>query len=208
MNEKKKIPGFSIGVREGAAIRMVKLMRPICPNSNKKPDELLPGEFNCQRDTDNAVGWWDLCESRGHNPYFTVHERPVPTPIIEVDEVTGEKAIVGEKKVLVEETWPNIAQVALSERINSGRGVQNAINRKGFKMLSDFGYEEVCQFRNCQKPVGVKTVYGDYCSEEHARLIAADVEGVTLEVQGNPHHERSARKRKRQLRETELYGNA
>lgn len=209
----KKLPGATSGARRsGAAVRMVKLMRPICPNSKivlkKGPDgELTPvplgaGEVNHQKG--NPRGWWEACEEAGHNPYFTRREWSVPRPKIEEDPETGERVQTGTVFVLNEEIRPNVAQVAIGQRYNSGRGASLAIERKGFKRLSEFGYHEVCQYRNCEEPITTKTAAGDYCSKMHAQLVAADLQGVALNnadfgYVGDPN--RWINKRQQQLRE-------
>jgi hypothetical protein len=183
----KRLPGATSGVREGANVRMVKLMRPICPNSKitlkKGPDgELTPvplaaGEVNHQKG--NRRGWWEDCAEAGHEPYYTKREWPVPRPKITINE-DGEKIQDGIVYVLNEEIRPNVAQVAIGARYNSGKSASIAIERKGFRRLGDFGYEEVCQYRNCENPVTVDTSAGGYCSKVHAQLVAADLQGVAL----------------------------
>lgn len=187
----KQIPGFSQGVRQNAAARMVKLGQPICPNSKVKmirtpegrwiadpnPD---PARQNCQSDTgpdgSGRVGWWDACEQRGHDPYYTT--RVWFSEEDEVDETTGE--VTKTRRVRHEDRRPNIAQVAAHTRVNSGKGVVHKMERHGFRRLKDMGFEEVCQFRNCQNPVKVTSRYGLYCGNEHATLIAADAQGLMI----------------------------
>lgn len=208
----KVIPGFSIGVRENSAMRMMKLGRPICPNSKIEmeldrngrlvPKERGPDVQNCQME---GRGWWDLCKERGHNPYFRTMTWYTPEDIIEEDD-QGRLIKKGEQLIKHEVVAPNIAQVALALRINNGKGVQDAIEKKGYVRLNDIGYAEVCQFRNCQKPVGKggsSRIYGNYCGQRHLALIAADAESIML-TQGAllpVDSKRAQRKRNAQLRE-------
>lgn len=218
--ELKQIPGFSQGVRENSAVRMVKLGRPICPHSKiemerdskgvPRPKYDGPNPLNCQ----SAGGeWWKMCEDLGHNPYFTTTKWYTTQDVIEEKKDaegngTGVFVKTGEDLIPHEEVRPNIAQVAISIRINSGKGAIIAVQKKGFKRLPDLGYFDVCQFRNCQKPVQRKwksQKYGAYCSKEHLALIAADAESIALEY---PHsefnaekHVQAKRRRQRQLDE-------
>lgn len=223
-NEKKDldeqlrtIPGYSQGVRDNAAVRMIKLAVPICPRSrvemeqdklgNWRPKKAGPDTESCQK---AGPGWWDICEKKGHDPYFTTHKWEVEEPILTEDE-QGRLVQTGKQVFYHEERVPNVSQVAVSIRINQGRGAANAIERKGFKRLPDIGYYEVCQFRNCQKPVSSKyksKKFGDYCSLQHLQLIAADAESVMLHYPDSflngAEHQRILREREKQLREASV----
>jgi len=201
--EKKKIPGFSQGVRANAAVRTVKLAAPVCPNSQRKRNS--DGSWseigqNCQL----AGGkWWELCESLGHDPYFSVQ-----TYYETVDVLDDEGFVVGTKKKAIEVRRPNIRQTALNRRHNSGNGVKNAMEKKGRKRLADIGYEEVCQFRNCQNPVNSRyttPAFGAYCSFEHLSLVAADSQEIMLpQINGvteGPNIEKVRQRRQKMLRE-------
>lgn len=211
----KRIPGFSQGVRLNAAQRMVKLNQPICPNSKTKfekdrdgrliPVEKGPDTQNCQL----AGGrWWEACEAAGHDPYFTTRVWYTPKDKLEEQEIDGQTVLVktGEYLVPHSEKVPNIAQVAVNLRINNGRGAEDKIKKHGFRRLTEAGYSEVCQFRNCQKdvsPKGTSRKYGSYCSLEHLQLIAADAESIML-TQGAllpADSQRARQKREKQLRE-------
>lgn len=213
----KKIPGFSQGVRVNAAQRMVKLNQPICPNSRIEMEwdsrgkpvkkETSPDSQNCQL----AGGrWWVDCEAKGHDPYFTTATWYVPQDILEKEVIDGKETgallKTGERLIKHEERRPNISQVAVNIRINQGQGAVTKVRDHGFRTLKDAGYEEVCEFRNCQKPVsarGTSRTYGKYCSLEHLQLIAADQESIML-VQGAllpADNKRAQQKRAKQLRE-------
>lgn len=213
----EKLPGYSMGVRDNAAVRMVKLARPICPNSKismvKDSDgKWVPRELqlpNCQL----AKGtWWIDCEARGHEPYFTnrVWYEVQDRLETEIDPVTGEEfeTVTGQKRIKHVNRYPNIAQVSLSIRHNSGRGAEFKIARHGFKRLGELGFEEVCQFRNCQVAVskpGHGGVYGNYCGREHLMLAAADQESVMLHMPeaslNGEEFEKVKKLRRKQLRE-------
>lgn len=186
---KEKVPGFSQGVRRNAAVRMIKMVQPICPNSKldmiRTPEgryipnpEANPAKQNCQMDRDengNArIGWWDSCAERGHDPYVTTRVWYSKEDVF--DPETNEKT--GERTIRHTTARPNIVQVAAHLRVNSGKGPLVKQRASGFKRLSEAGYEEVCQFRNCQKPVTVTSAVGEYCGKDHAMLCAADWFGV------------------------------
>jgi hypothetical protein len=209
----KKMPGFTSGLLADSALRMIKLARPICPNSKIKVEldangRIIPvdtgADPNCQR----AGGeWWIACETKGHNPYFTTRVWYTKHDKLGQDE-DGDTVVVGTKMVKHEEKYPNMSQVAISPRVNSGKGAVDAIAKKGFKRVGDIGYEEVCQMRNCQKPVSPKfksRQYGDYCSVEHLQLIAADRNGIMLVQTGTGLdtglEEKTRGERNKQLRE-------
>jgi hypothetical protein len=214
IEELKDIPGFSQGVRINSAMRMMKLGRPICPNSKVEyqrdttgryvPQEKGPDTANCQL----AGGkWWIECGRIGHRPYIRIRKWQTTEPVIEVDD-EGRSVIRGEQVFYHQTEEPNVAQVAVALRINNGRGAVEAIEQKGFKRLPDLGFNEVCQFRNCQKPTlpeGTSRKFGAYCGVEHLSLIAADAEGVVLtQVNSGISGEKtrkSQQRRDRQLRE-------
>jgi hypothetical protein len=212
--ELQEIPGWSRGVRDNSAVRMLKMARPICPNSkiemekdtrgNYVPKDVGPDRMNCQL---QGGEWWKACEEAGHNPYYRTYTWTTTEPVLEEDD-KGRLVKVNDQYIYHTETLPNIAQVAISIRVNSGRGAENAIKKKGFKRLRDIGYFEVCQFRNCQNPVSPKAKsrkFGDFCSMNHLQLIAADAQGEMLHypdsVINGPEHGRVVRQREKQLRE-------
>lgn len=185
---KQVLPGYSTGVRANSAVRMVKLVRPICPNSKLKmvrdadTGKWVPADIQPQNCQLMGGEWWKYCEEQGHDPYWTNRVWYSPQDIIEEDE-DGNQIVTGTKRIKHVNRYPNIAQVSASIRHNSGQGAKRKIQLNGFKRLADVGFEEVCQFRNCQKPLDPKfsnTNYGSYCSLEHLSLIGADVEGILL----------------------------
>ena len=196
----KKLPPLQIGVSEMANIRMIKMARPTCPTPTHPSEPGFDADTpNCQREFNGRIGWWDKCAERGHNPYFRIKEVVKEVPVWEKDE-HGEEYLKETKTIRTEVEIPNISQVAFSERVNSGQGVTIARQRKGFKLLPEIGYDPVCEYRNCEAPVAINTIYGDYCGEQHARLIGADVEKIELEV-----HPDRAGERSKQLRQINLY---
>jgi hypothetical protein len=220
--ELKTIPGFSRGVRANAAVRMMKLGRPVCPNSKVEMERIdgryvpkppTPGRENCQL---RGGHWWEACEELGHNPYFTTRtwytEQDVITEKVDAEgNKTGIFVKTGTDLIPHSETIPNIAQVAIGVRYNSDQGVVNAINKKGFKRLGDIGFYEVCQFRNCQSPVSTKAKsrkFGHYCSVEHLQLICADQQGELLHIPdvslNGVEHGKIVRMREKQLREASM----
>lgn len=151
--------------------RSIKMVEPICAD--------------CQEVAGGApLGWWMKCV---HNPYYTIEDVPVKTPIIEevADEATGvvEKLITGSKTKLVRKESPNLKQVAFETRINSGEGVKMAQDN-GCILPEAIGYKPYCQFGDCwNQNLRVRSPqFGDYCSELHCKVVIADSTGMALEV--------------------------
>lgn len=181
-----KIPGYSRGVRERVGLRMLKMCRPICPNSKIEMEqdargdwrqvERGPDEQNCQLE---GGRWWVTCEERGHEPYWQVTKWHTKKDILDdiLDDEgnpTGEKYVKTVALIPHEVRRPNLSQVAIAKNINNGRGPEDAIRRKGFKYLATLGFQECCQFRNCQKEVDERFVIdglGRYCSQRHLELV-------------------------------------
>jgi len=209
MTEKlKKIPGFSVGVRENSAVRRMVLAAPVCPYSRVEMERTTDGRYvvkdrgpsqvNCQR----AGGkWWLDCESRGHDPYFSTRVWYTTEDVLDENSV-----VTGVKKIRHEEKLLNTVSVPLGRRFHSGRGVINSIEKKGRRRLSELGYQEVCQFRNCQNPVSANAksqAFGEFCSSRHLQLVAADAQGIFL-VQFTGRTEMGSEERIQQEREKQL----
>lgn len=146
------------GVGAGA-VRALKMVRPICPT--------------CQG-IDALADWHVKCE---HDPYFTKKPHVKKVDKFEVQDVDGveREVLVGQdtRTFLVRE--PNITEVVVSVRSNDGRSVEKK-RRYGFKELPEVGYAPMCQMYACGKAFpAVATEYGDYCSENHAKLCVADI---------------------------------
>ena len=195
------------GVNENAAIRMIKMVIPLCPadpnpeilkkDGTSIPNPRYTGEENCQQIFKiNNEGRWDVdkCIARGHDPYHTTFRKTI------VEDVVGDDGYVIETKMRVKsEKRLNVVQVSDNIRHSSRMSVQLALAR-GCKFLDFFGIEAPCEFRNCTKPVTVDTRYGKFCSERHARLVAADAKELSLPVGGDPYtHEKAIEERERML---------
>jgi hypothetical protein len=185
-SDKPMIPGFSRGVRTSVGLRMIKMCRPICPNSkiemeqdtagNWRRIERGPDDQNCQLE---GGRWWETCEARGHEPYWSVTKwytkKDIIKPVLDDEgEETGEVFVERVVQIPHEVRRPNISQVAVAKNINNGRGPDDAIRRKGFKYLGTLGFQECCQYRNCQKEVDERYVIdglGRYCSQQHLELV-------------------------------------
>jgi hypothetical protein len=186
--ELKEIPGWSQGVRDNAAIRMVKMIRPVCLHSQKEYEQTPEGriierrtpgqEPNCQT---RGGAWWETCEALGHNPYYRKRVWYSKQDVFETDAATGEQVKTGDRVVRHEDEIPNIKQVPAHVRVNSGRGPQFRHDNRGYRYLPEMGFAEVCEMRNCQKPVKVESLYGKYCSSNHAALCGADALGTNLQ---------------------------
>ena len=176
----ESLPQMQVGVSERGNIRMKKLAAPRCPiqSNPEKPGytgDIFPETMSCQQETKNYPGWWDLCANRGHDPYFTTKRKVVK------EELTDENGIVtGVQKRVITTKKLNINQVPIGTRFASGRNETISKGLKGRKELSEFGYNPLCEYRNCELDVKVKSKYGNFCTDRHARLIGADVEGIML----------------------------
>lgn len=157
----------SVNFSHGIALRGIKMGQPICA------EHYGNGQSRKQ--------WWVRCLDAGHNPYVSVHEDTIEESVYEIDE-DGDKVRTGTKtKIKVREEY-NIIQVPLDLGINSGRGPEDGEKQKGFKNLEEIGVKPVCQLWDCWQPVKIRSPYGDYCSIQHARMIAAHQDGVAVEV--------------------------
>jgi hypothetical protein len=198
----KSLPQTQIGLKEISTTRMKLVARPICPVDDKPTIQRLldgqvvevsnpnyTGDANCQTETRSAPGWWNMCLARGHDPYYTKRT------VIQRDPVFDDEGYVlryREKPIEVKRL--NTSRVMLSTRHGGLITWRRAVELKGRKTLTEMGYVEKCEFRNCELDVKYESKYGSFCSERHARLVGADVEGMTL------HMTKQDQKRK-QLRE-------
>jgi len=220
--EKKVIPGFTMGVRENSSVRMVKLASPICPYSKQEmertpegrpvPKQNTSGVSNCQL----AGGeWWKDCETRGHDPYYSTRTWYTTQDTWDEDG-EGNQVLTGTRTVRHEERRPNVIQCPVGLRYGGAQDpvykLRRSMERKGRKRLSEIGYEEVCQYRNCQRAVGKRyrsRKVGDYCSIEHLQLVAADhLEMKLIQMTGvlEQGEENAIRtKREQQLREAAAF---
>jgi hypothetical protein len=214
--ESKQIPGFTMGVRQNSSVRMVKLASPICPYSKQEMERTPDGRYvaaknqsgiaNCQL----AGGrWWLACEEAGHDPYYSSRVWYTSKDIWEEDE-DGNQLLTDTKQLRHEERRPNIIQCPVGLRYGGANDpvwkLRRSMEQKGRKRLSDIGYDEVCQYRNCQRPVNRRyrsRRVGDYCSLEHLQLIAADQLEIKL-VQMSGQFELGAETQIRQKREAQL----
>jgi hypothetical protein len=211
----KPYPFHDGGVNENSAIRMVAMVKPGCPmDSNPEilkrdgtsiPNPRYTGEPNCQiAHRINSQGIWDVqyCIAAGHDPYFTIFRKSRTE-----DEVDAEGYIVGSRQRILKERRLNIEQVSDNPRHSSRMEVPLALAR-GSILLERFVMEDAegefvidppCEFRGCSAPWKVDTRYGRYCSERHARLVAADFQKKMLPVGGDPYTEDQAMEEREQI---------
>lgn len=180
MVEKKKLeslPNLQIGVSERSNVRMKILAAPRCPVQDDPAKPNYTGEVNCQRETKSYPGWWDLCTNRGHEPYWTIKKTIKKEPIVGEDGV-----ITGYREVMLEKRTLNTVSVPIGTRFSSGRAEYLSKGLKGRKELTEFGFNPKCEYHNCDMDAKVKSKYGMFCNDRHARLIGADVEGMMLDA--------------------------
>ena len=177
---------------ENAAVRSIALVKPECPMDSRpeilgrdgvaRPNPSYTGEENCQMKYKlNGQGVWDVekCIELGHDPYYYTQRRTV------LEEVTDDEGYVIESKTrIVKKRMLNVIRATDNIRVSSKMEVALFLAR-GCKFLSEFGYESPCEFRNCSGKQLVNTQYGKYCSERHARLIAADARHIVLPIGGD-----------------------
>ncbi len=145
---------------------------------------LFPRCEVCQAPENVRPRWWETCE---HSPYQTHSERPETTPTLDtLDDGTVVKT--GEQTRIVYETGWNLVQIKLSERVNSGRGIERA-RAKGMLLPEEKGLSPFCQYFDCwSQDIRYRTAHGDYCNERQAKEIALEEIGEAREV----HDERKA----------------
>lgn len=158
------------------ALRDVKMLTPSCPSN---PDTGFEG---CQDRLDVAYEWWKDCP---HDPYYTDIVRVERTPVFQNEE-DGSRTVIDYTERHIPERKPNLSQVALSIRQNSGRGIEKA-RRHGWILPEEHPSDPLapfCQFSGCwSQDLTVKTpIYGDYCTELQAKAVAMDQNGKTVEV--------------------------
>jgi hypothetical protein len=202
----KKYPYRGMGVNENAAVRVVWMVQPMCsipateylkkPDGSYESNPAYTGEVNCQsgkwRDK-----WWEECEALGHHPYEYDVDR-----FVDIVEYDDEGVETSRKRKRIRRTGLNMTQVSHSIRHDSGRNVAQSV-AKGYKFLPELGYENLCMMRSCETPAKIKTRYGIFCNERHARLVGADVEQIFL-IEGGDQASQHARKKAAQLQEIQL----
>lgn len=175
------IPGLRRAtIRNTRVLRRVKMLRPICAT--------------CQRGPDVPEDWWKNCT---HNPYVTIAEKPVTTPVYE-DLPDGRKKLTGTETIVEWFERPNWVQITAIPRVNNASQVTQKRQRHGFIMPSELrspefpnGIADCCEFNNCFIQEGVKQYrWGRYCRDTEARFVGHDARmsggGGALEVGDSP----------------------
>ena len=190
----KPYPYHDGQVNENAAIRVQRFVLPLCPvdgnpelkqrDGSYKPNPNYTGQQNCMQVYQlNKQGAWDVekCIGLGHDPYHYKLRRAV------IEEDVDENGYVTDSRIrYIVETRLNIVPVSDNPRLASGQLVRQAVMR-GAKTMEEFGYLSPCEFRACSQPQRVDTKYGKFCTERHARLVAADRRGVLLTIPSDPY---------------------
>lgn len=202
----KPYPFHDGGVNENAAIRVIRMVIPNCPSDpaptlvrrdgSEVPNPRYTGQPNCQMVYRiNNHGRWDVskCEELGHDPWHTVIRKPI------TEDIVGEDGYVTETRVRIAiEKRLNVIAVSLNPRHSTGMEMALA-EARGCRRLSTFGFADPCEFRSCANPQRVTTRYGNYCSERHARLIAADMQEKFLPVGGDSISEDKAMREREEI---------
>lgn len=164
--DKKKYKSFEWAGRGkgSAALRASKMVRPICNE--------------CQVGLDTPINWFEKCE---HDPYWSLSPKVLKTPVYETDEdgdMILKQTDVRTKMLRV----PNVTEVVNSARSNDGKGIEK-MQKKGFKHFPEVNLAPMCEMYGCGRPWPVvRTEYGDYCTENHAKLCVADITEVKFTV--------------------------
>lgn len=206
----KPYPFHDGAVNENAAIRMLRMAKPFCPVTTNMDDpgikngtKVYDHNGSCQeRFKKNNQGVWDVakCVELGHDPYYTTFKK-----VTEENIVDEQGVVTGKREIVMSERRLNITQVSDNPRHSNGMDVQLELAR-GSRFLEELGYKSPCEFRNCTKDKKVQTRFGSYCSERHARLVAADRNEIFLPVGGDPYTEEKAlRERDQVLNNLSIY---
>lgn len=174
------------GATDIGAIRSLKMVAPYCPIEGNPlrggaPNPRYTGEMNCQQAFRlPGQGRWDIeaCEKAGHKPYYFTQETVHLENVVDKDGV-----ISGQREIRRGGEKLNIIEVALSVRQETGNSMNLAVAR-GVRTLESFGFSSPCEYRQCFQPKRIHTKFGEYCSERHARLIAADFKKKILPLRG------------------------
>ena len=174
----KEIPWERVGVRLNTPARSIKMLNPVCPETvDQNTGNAAPG---CE--TKEGPAWWLKCVEKGHDPFHQQKEVRKRERITETTE-DGRTIVKGYEETIELEITPRVAQVPLSIRTQSQQMVEEKRFFHGYKYPEELGYAPMCEFRNCFAPNPTfKTRYGNYCSENEARMMAADSRHVVLEV--------------------------
>jgi hypothetical protein len=183
----KKIPANVGKPRENIGLRLIKMNAPICPHSQiryewdvrGKAVRVPPTGTNCQR---RGGKWWLFCQEQGHDPYFSTVQRTIFEDVLGEPDEQGRREKIGRREFVIEDRVPNVAAVAVASSLNSGRGYQLAVERKGRRPLREAGFQETCQFSSCQEEVDPEFLsreYGAYCSARHLELVVMREEGTS-----------------------------
>lgn len=151
--------------------RVIKMARPQCRICQTGKVDLPPN-------------WADSCT---HDPYWSSQKktRVKPTWEDQVNPDTGEteSVLTGEETTTYRVRVPNIVEVSFHARSNAGKGPQLFQVFKGYKRLPEVGLAPMCEMRGCGKAwPTVRTRFGDFCTEQHARAVGADIEGANKVV--------------------------
>lgn len=166
----------------GYGLRSVKMLYPRCEV--------------CQDPANIRPRWWETCS---HDPYYSVTEETITEPIIEIND-QGEREIVDRKQRIVQHRHPNLKQVAVHLRLNSGGEVPRR-RAQGYIFPEEHPTEPLkpfCQYHDCwSQSIEVRSpAYGDYCSKEQAQMVGLDYQEKPVHVDQG--------KRTQQLREVVL----
>ncbi|HLA81661.1 MAG TPA: hypothetical protein VJP78_08625 [Thermoleophilia bacterium] len=170
------LPFVNTGTNRATARRAVKMAVPRCDP--------------CQGT--GRLNWWEDCP---HKPYHVRRQTLVESPVIKCsrcDEVLPDDTLEhcgGQDFEIVEikrkpqiEVTINTAQAVVDDAVNSGQQV-DIMRRKGWKLPQELGISPMCQLSRCYRPnPRVRTNFGDYCSELHAKLVALYLEGESVEI--------------------------
>jgi hypothetical protein len=94
----------------------------------------------------------------------------------------GARVLAGTDEVIFQDLILNVAQIALMEGSNGGRGLERATVFRGVKQLAELGYGYRCEMAGCSVHAKFQCQYGNYCSDIHARRVGFDQDVIVHEV--------------------------
>jgi hypothetical protein len=125
--------------------------------------------------------WIEVCKAEGHDPFVTVKQKRIVTPVTEVRE-DGKTYLVKEDIAIEQVSRPNWVEVPDEHKLRGGRGVAIAL-QQGWKYPEELGYAPFCDFKGCweQNPK-FQTRAGKFHQRDEAALIVLRAEETPVYV--------------------------
>ena len=177
-----------VGTQHGlfCNIRSVKMLRPLCTSDKET------GFVGCQSAPgarQSNSGWVRDCLAKGHDPYHQMR-RGVETHPVLTEVEPGRFRETGQERFITYSERPNIAQVQLQAQASGTYLGMDPVTWKrthGFILPEEHPtkpYVTFCQYYQCwSQDIAVRDrAFGNYCTEEGARLIVLATRGRALQI--------------------------